>query len=56
MQYTIILTDKELDTIARIIQEWPYRIVKPILDNIWQQVDIQNQPRPIETTTEKENN
>lgn len=52
MQYTLILTDKEIDTIAKILQEWPYRIVRPILDNIAKQVDIQNQPKE-ETLTDK---
>lgn len=42
MEYTIKLTDKELESIAMIMQEWPYRIVKPILENIWQQIDEQN--------------
>lgn len=53
MQYTLIFTPQEIDTIARVMQEWPYRIVKPILDNIAQQVDIQNQPKE-ETLTPKE--
>ena len=52
MQYTLILTDKEIDIMARILQEWPYRIVRPILDNIAKQVDIQNQPKE-ETLTDK---
>ena len=41
--YKINLTPEELNTIARILQEWTYRIVKPILENIAQQVDKQNQ-------------
>lgn len=52
MQYTLILSPQEIDTIAKILQEWSYRIVKPILDNIWQQIDIQNQPKE-ETLTDK---
>jgi hypothetical protein len=48
MQYTLILEDKELNTIAGILQEWPYRIVRPILDNIAKQIDIQNQPKTID--------
>ena len=50
MQYTLILTPQEIETIARIMQEWPYRIVKPILDNIWKQIDIQNQPKSDDIT------
>jgi hypothetical protein len=45
MQYTLILDNKEIEVIARCLWEWPYRIVKPILDNIWKQIDIQNQQK-----------
>lgn len=41
MQYTIILSPQEIDTIAKILQEWPYRIVQPILENMAKQVDLQ---------------
>lgn len=44
MEYTIKLTDKDLEQMAMILQEWPYRLVKPILDKIWQQIDEQNKP------------
>jgi hypothetical protein len=52
MQYTIILTPQEIETISRVLQEWPYRIVRPILENIGKQVDIQNTPKE-ETLTDK---
>ena len=42
MEYSIKLTDKDLEQMAMILQEWPYRIVKPILEKIWQQIDEQN--------------
>ena len=45
MQYSIILSPQEIEVMSRILQEWPYRIVKPLLDNIAQQVDMQNQPK-----------
>ena len=56
MQYTLILTSQEIEIIAKIMQEWPYRIVRPILDNIWKQVDIQNQPKDKETPVENTDN
>jgi len=42
MQYNITLDNKELETISRILQEWPYKMVAPILDNIAKQVEVQN--------------
>jgi len=45
MQYTLILTAQEIKLISQILQEWPYKMVAPLLDNIWKQVDLQNQPK-----------
>lgn len=45
MQYTLILTSQEIEVISRMLQEWPYKYVRPILDNIWKQVDVQNQSK-----------
>ena len=42
MEYTIKLTDKDLEQMALVLQEWPYRLVKPILEKIGQQIDEQN--------------
>jgi len=42
MNYTLILTAKEIEIISRLLGEWPYRVVRPIIDNIAQQVDKQN--------------
>ena len=53
MQYNIILNSQELEIISRILQEAPYKIVKPILDNIAWQVSIQNNKNK-EWTVEKE--
>jgi tRNA A37 threonylcarbamoyladenosine biosynthesis protein TsaE len=44
MEYSIKLTDKDLEQMALVLQEWPYRLVKPILDKIGQQIDTQNKP------------
>lgn len=43
MTYTITLTDRELETISQILQEWPYRVVSPILNNLANQVNLANQ-------------
>lgn len=51
MQYNIILTSKEIEIISKILQEWPYKVVAPILDNIWKQVDIQNKPKDLDPNT-----
>lgn len=45
MQYTLILSPQEIEIMSRVMQEWPYRIVAPILENIWKQVDMQNKPK-----------
>ena len=42
MEYTIKLTAQELRIITSIIKEAPYKIAKPLLDKIWEQVDEQN--------------
>ena len=42
MQYNIILTNQDIEIISTMLKEWPYRAVKPILDNIASQVDMQN--------------
>jgi len=42
MDYTIKLTDKDLEQMALILQEAPYKMVKPILEKIGQQIDEQN--------------
>lgn len=42
MQYTIILSSQEINVISKMLQEWPYKIVAPVLDNLGKQVDIQN--------------
>lgn len=44
MEYNIKLSDKDLEQMALILQEWPYRMVKPILEKIGQQIDAQNKP------------
>lgn len=43
MIYTITLTDKELDIIWQVLQEWPYRIVSPIINNLSNQINLANQ-------------
>lgn len=43
MEYTIKFTDRELETLALILQEAPYKIVKPLLDKMGQQIDEQNE-------------
>ena len=47
MWYTIKLTDRELEQMAMILQEAPYKIVKPLLDKIWQQIDEQNKDKDL---------
>ena len=42
MDYNIILTAQEIKIITDIIKEVPYKIAKPLLDKIWEQVDTQN--------------
>ena len=59
MQYNIILNWQDINIIAKMLQEWPYRIVKPVIDSIASQIDIQNQKETEETeekdlTTKKE--
>lgn len=44
MEYTIKFTNREIETLALVLQEAPYKIVKPLLDKIWQQIDAQNKP------------
>lgn len=43
MNYSINLTAQDLSVIAKALQEQPYKVVFPILQNIWQQVDRQNE-------------
>lgn len=52
MIYTIKLETKELEVMSRVLQDWPYRVVKPILDKIAIQVDEQNKPMKKETPQE----
>lgn len=40
--YKLELTGQEIETIAKILQEAPYKIVQPILDNIAKQIEDQN--------------
>ena len=42
MNYEISFTWSELETLSKVLQEWPYRIVAPLLKKIWDQVDEQN--------------
>lgn len=53
MQYNIILNWQDINIIAKMLQEWPYRIVKPVIDSIASQIDIQNQ-KETEETEEKD--
>ena len=43
MEYTIKFTDREIETLALILQEAPYKKVKPLLDKMGQQIDEQNE-------------
>lgn len=45
--YKLELQPQELDIIAKMLQEWPYRIVKPVLDNIAKQIDEQNKDKDL---------
>ena len=45
MKYNIVFTTEEIKIVSQILQEWPYKYVRPILENIWQQVDQQNTPK-----------
>lgn len=45
--YKLGLSPQELDIIAKMLQEWPYRIVKPVLDNIAKQIDEQNKDKDL---------
>lgn len=56
MQYNIILNWQDIDIIARLLQEWPYKMVKPVLDNLAKQVDMQNQKETEEKDLTTKNN
>lgn len=43
MEYKLQLTERELEVMAQILQQWPYITVKPILEKIWKQIDEQIQ-------------
>lgn len=42
MEYVLKLTSQEIKVITDIIKEVPYKVAKPLLDKIWEQVDEQN--------------
>lgn len=45
MDYTITLTGQELELMSKLLQEWPYKFVQPLLTKIGWQVDQQNEEK-----------
>lgn len=44
MKYTIEFTEEELNAVAAAIAEMPYRMAKPLMDNIQNQVNQLGMP------------
>ncbi len=55
-QYNIMLEIEQLKIVINLLQEWPYRIVKPVIDSIASQIDIQNQKETEEKDLTTKNN